>query len=115
MLPAAQKVVKAVEAKRGVSIEIIDLATMTPLDSQTIVDSVRETGRCVIVQEAPRSFSVGSEIIARINDGALMYLQAPVRRVSSFDIITPYFQREKEYLPTATRIQQAIEETLDYR
>ena len=100
--------------KRGASVELIDLLTISPLDGEAVTESVRKTGRCVVVQEAPRSFGVSSEIVARINDQALMYLEAPVARVTGFDVVTPGFSREKAYLPTAGRIADALAATLDY-
>lgn len=100
--------------KRGVTAEIIDLLTVAPMDGNAIVESVKKTGKCVVVQEAPRSFSIASEIIARINDSALMYLEAPVRRISGYDVVTPYFGRELNYLPSVERVLKGIEETLDY-
>ncbi len=103
-----------VQAERKVTIEVIDLLTIAPMDSATILESVGKTGRCVVVQEAPRSLSVSAEIVARINDGALMYLEAPVKRVTGFDVVTPYFGRENVYIPTVGRIRRGIEETLDF-
>jgi pyruvate dehydrogenase E1 component beta subunit len=103
-----------VKEKRGASIELIDLLTMNPMDGATLVDSVRKTGRCVVVQEAPRSCSISSEIIARINDRELLYLEAPVKRVTGYDVVTPYFAREETYIPGPARIVRAIEETLDF-
>ncbi len=110
LLPA----VAQVQEERGVSIEVIDLLTISPLDSQTIVDSVKKTGRCVVVQEAPRSFGVSSEIVARLNDQAILYLEAPVARVTHYDVVTPYFGREMLYMPGVEQIVRAIEETLDF-
>ncbi len=107
---------KAVDevAKDGVSIEIIDLLTISPLDSDTICESVKKTGRCVIVQEAPRSFGVASEVIACINDEALLYLEAPVKRLTGYDVVTPYFGREKSYIPPVSRIVNGLRETLAF-
>jgi pyruvate dehydrogenase E1 component beta subunit len=107
---------KAVDevAADGASIEVIDLLTISPLDSDTICESVQKTGRCVVVQEAPRSFSVASEIIARINDDALLYLEAPVKRLTGYDVVTPYFGREKSYIPPASRIVRGLRETLEF-
>jgi pyruvate dehydrogenase E1 component beta subunit len=76
--------------------------------------SVEKTGRCVIVQEAPRSFGPASEIIARINDKSLMYLEAPVKRLTGYDVVTPYFGREKNYIPSVERVIRGMEETLDF-
>ena len=101
-------------AKDGPSIEVIDLLTISPLDGDTICESVKKTGRCVIVQEAPKSFGVASEIIARINDDALLYLEAPVKRLTGYDVVTPYFAREKNYIPQVSRIERGLRETLDF-
>jgi len=109
-LPAVEDVQK----RRGVKIEVIDLLTISPLDSDPIIASVKKTGRCVVVQEAPRSFEVSSEVVARINDQALLYLEAPIKRVTGYDVVTPYFGRELMYIPDQKRIAQGIEETLDF-
>lgn len=114
MMRPTLRAVAEVREKRGVLIELIDLLTMAPMDGNAIVTSVQKTGRCVVVQEAPRSFGVASEIIARINDKALLFLEAPVKRVTHYDVVTPYFGREMMYIPDAERISRAIEETLDF-
>ena len=114
MMRPTLQAVEEVQKKRGITIELIDLLTISPMDGDTICASVEKTGRCVIVQEAPRSFSAGSEIIATINDKVLMRLEAPVRRISGYDITTPYFGRENYYLPNPQRIGRAIEETIDF-
>jgi pyruvate dehydrogenase E1 component beta subunit len=113
MRPTLQAATEAQDT-RGAVIEVIDLLTISPLDVGTIVGSVAKTGRCVVVQEAPRSFGVASEIIALINDRTLLALEAPIRRVTNYDVVTPYFGRELLYLPDAQRIREAIEETLSY-
>jgi pyruvate dehydrogenase E1 component beta subunit len=110
VLEAAQDV----QTRRGASIEIIDLLTITPMDDETIARSVRKTGRCVVVQEASKTLGVASEVIAVINDKALMHLEAPVRRVTGYDVSPPYFARENAYIPSPGRIARAIEETLDF-
>jgi pyruvate dehydrogenase E1 component beta subunit len=114
MMRPALKAAAEVEKARGKSIEIVDLLTIAPMDAETIVESVKKTGRCVVVQEAPRSFGVSSEIVARINDDALLYLEAPVKRLTGYDVVTPYFGREKSYIPNAARVAHGIEETLDF-
>jgi len=114
MMRPSLKAAAEVAQKRGVSIEIIDVLSIAPLDAGTICDSVRRTGRCVVVQEAPRSFGPSSEITAQINDRAFLYLEAPVARVTGYDVVTPYFGREKHYIPSAGRVARAIEETLDF-
>jgi pyruvate dehydrogenase E1 component beta subunit len=110
MRPTLEAVERA-EQSHGLSVELIDLLTIAPMDSETIVRSVEKTGRCVVVQEAPQSFSASSEIVARINDEVLMHLEAPVTRVTQPDVITPFFARELAYMPDADRIVQAIDQT----
>jgi len=114
MTRPTMQAVELVQEKRNVGIEVIDLLTIAPMDANAVADSVKKTGKCVVVQEAPKSLSVASEVIARINDKALMHLEAPVRRVSNYDVVTPYFGRELMYIPGVTRIQREIEETLDF-
>jgi 2-oxoisovalerate dehydrogenase E1 component beta subunit len=99
-------------AERGISAEVIDVATISPLDMDTILQSVGRTGRCVIVQEAARSFGVGSEISARLAEEGLLYLQAPVQRVTGYDIPMPYPRNEHLYLPTCADIVAAAERSL---
>ncbi len=112
MRPTLQAVDELQQAGR--SIEVIDLLTISPLDGATVCASAKKTGRVVVVQEEPRSFGVGSEIIARINDDGLLYLQAPVKRVAGYDVVTPYFGREEHFIPGPDRIRAAIEETLSF-
>ncbi|MBZ0273340.1 alpha-ketoacid dehydrogenase subunit beta [bacterium] len=114
MMPVVLEAVDGLREKRGVNAEVIDVLTVSPLDSDTIVESVKKTGRCVIVQEAPRSYSISSEIVARLNDEALLYLEAPVKRLTGYDIVTPYFGRENDFIHTPARVVKAIEETLDF-
>ncbi|MCW8943808.1 MAG: alpha-ketoacid dehydrogenase subunit beta [Sedimenticola sp.] len=101
-------------ASEGVDAEVIDLATIKPIDMETILESVGRTGRCVIVQEAARTCSVGSEISARLAEEGLMSLFAPIRRVSGYDTVMPMFRLEKHYMPSTERILQAVRETLEY-
>jgi pyruvate dehydrogenase E1 component beta subunit len=114
MMRMVYDAVEEIEAKGGPSVEVIDLLSISPLDTETIVDSIKKTGRCVVVQEAPRSFGVSSEIVARINDEALLYLEAPVKRVTGYDVVTPYFGREQEYFPSVDDIVRGARETLDF-
>ena len=100
--------------KDQASIELIDLQTISPLDHETIISSVEKTGRCLVVQEASRSFGTSSEIIARLNDKALTSLEAPVERVTGFDTPFPLHGLENYYLPNATRIQNAVKRVLSY-
>ncbi len=114
MMRETLKAAEAVQEKRGARLEIIDLLSISPLDSATIAASVKKTGRCVVVQEAPKTLGPASEIIAQLNDLALLYLEAPVRRVTQYDVVTPYFGREEFYLPSPKQIAGAIEETLNF-
>ncbi len=114
MLHRTEKVVEQLAEEDGVNAELIDLQTIFPMDAEAIAASVTKTGRCVVVQEAQRSLGPASEIISIINDRALLYLEAPVKRVTMYDVVMPYFARENAYIPTAGRIQRAIRETLDF-
>ncbi len=114
MMRPALHAAEEVEKRRGARLEVIDLLTISPMDSETVTASVMKTGRCVVVQEAPRNLGVSSEIVARINDEVLLYLEAPVKRVTGYDVVTPYFGRETMYLPSEGRIRRGIEETLDF-
>jgi pyruvate dehydrogenase E1 component beta subunit len=101
-------------ADKGISAEVIDLRTLSPLDSGTIVESVKKTKRAVVVHEAPRRCGVGAEIVARINEMALVYLEAPVERVTGFDTVMPLPKLEKFYLPDAGRVVQAIDRVMNF-
>lgn len=96
----------------GLQAEVIDLLTLSPLDEEPLVNSVKKTGRAVVVHEAPQSFGPGAEIAARLMEGAFYYLEAPIERVTGFDTIVPFFSREKSYLPGAERIAAAARVTL---
>ena len=100
-------------AKEGVDVEVIDLRTLWPLDIDTIVSSVRKTGRVVVVHEAPRTCGFGSELVALITERAFLQLEAPPLRVTGWD--TPFpLTHEREYLPLAHRIAPALLETARY-
>jgi len=99
-------------AKEGISAEVIDVATLTPLDFDTIKESVQKTGRCVIVHEAPRTAGFGAEIAARIAEECLYELLAPVQRVTGYDTHIPLFRLEMKYLPSVEKIVAAAKRTL---
>lgn len=101
-------------AKQGISAEIIDVATIKPLDMQTILQSVEKTGRCVIVHEAARTCGVGAEIAAQLAEHALMSLRAPVLRVTGYDSVMPYYKLEKLYIPSVGRIVSTVQHALEY-
>lgn len=113
MMQDTLKAVKRLKAETGAGPEVIDLLTIFPMDVETVVNSVVKTGRCVIVQEAQKSFGPASEIIALINDHALMYLKAPVNRVTMYDLPVPLFGREQMYFPSQDRILRAMIQTLN--
>ncbi len=96
----------------SVETEVIDLLTISPLDDTLFTESVRKTGRLVIVHEAHRSFGPGAEIASRVIDQSFWYLEAPIKRVTGFDIVVPLFAREQAYLPDADRVLRAARETL---
>ncbi|MCC7387660.1 MAG: alpha-ketoacid dehydrogenase subunit beta [Phycisphaerales bacterium] len=97
-----------------VSVELIDLRTIYPIDIETIAQSVQKTGRCVVVHEAPKTAGMGAEISSLIQEHCFLHLEAPVQRCTGFDTIMPYYKLELDYLPETPRIQKAIEECLAY-
>ena len=99
----------------GVDAELIDLRVLAPLDTATILDSVRRTGRCVIVHEARRTLGLGAELSALVTEHVFDCLKAPVRRVTAFDVQFPENQTEDFYLPDARRVRHGIESVLQYR
>jgi pyruvate dehydrogenase E1 component beta subunit len=98
----------------GAQAEVIDLLTLSPLDDRRFSESARRTGRVVIVHEAQRSFGPGAEIIARLVEKAFWYLEAPVIRVTGYDVHVPYFARERDYLPDVERIVAGAREVLSH-
>jgi 2-oxoisovalerate dehydrogenase E1 component beta subunit len=102
-------------AQIGVDAEVIDVATISPLDMDTILESVSRTGRCVIVHEAARSFGVGAEIAARLAGEGITSLLAPVKRVTGFDTVMPLSRYEGDYMPGVDRIIDAVQEVMLYR
>lgn len=94
--------------EEGISCDIIDVATIKPLDLETILASIEKTGRCVIVHEGAKTCGVGAEISALIMEHAFAFLEAPVMRVTGYDVVMPYFQLEKLYIPSVHRIKQTV-------
>jgi pyruvate dehydrogenase E1 component subunit beta len=114
MVRVAREAADTLEQEDGVQAEIVDLLTVSPLDREALVTSVGKTGRAVIVHEAPRSFGPGAEIAASIQEGAFLSLEAPIRRVTAYDIPFPGFAREKVNVPDAARVVAAARETLAF-
>jgi len=100
-------------ALEGVMAEVIDVATLKPLDMTTILESVSRTGRCVIVHEAPRTAGFGAEIAANLAEHGLYSLLAPVQRVTGYDVVVPLSRLEYQYLPSVERIVAAVRKTLE--
>lgn len=101
-------------AQEGVAAEVIDVATLKPLDMATILESVAKTGRCVIVHEAARTAGFGAEIAAGLAERALLSLLAPVERVTGYDVVVPLAKLEYQYLPSTERIVAASRKALEY-
>lgn len=113
MIPEALAAADAL-AQEGMSCEVIDLATLKPLDEDTILASVARRGRIVIVQEAPLTAGFGAEVAARVAERGLLSLRAPVRRVSGWDTVMPLPRLEQHYLPNAARIAAAVRELMAF-
>ncbi len=99
-------------ADAGIDAEVIDLATLSPVDAATILDSVAKTGRLVIVQEAARNVGVGAEIAAIVAEDGLFDLLAPIRRVAGYDTVMPLYRLERDYIPSVRRIVDAVRSTV---
>ncbi len=113
MVRDVQKASEMVKEK-GIYPEIIDLRTISPMDRETFIESVKKTGRAVIVHEAPKTLGVGAEIVAIINEKAFLYLEAPPTRVTGFDTTFPLPRGEKHYIPSPERIAKTIEDVVKF-
>ncbi len=113
MMPLIDKAVESA-SRKGIGCDVLDLRTLSPMDSNAVLSSVRRTGHCVIVQEAPMTGGLAAELIARINEGALLSLEAPVERVTAPDIVVPLPQGEGYYYMTAGRIEDAIDRVVNF-
>jgi pyruvate dehydrogenase E1 component beta subunit len=102
-------------SEEGVEADVIDVATLKPLDGATILDSVARTGRLVVVQEAPLTGGFGAEIAARVASSGLMNLLAPVERVAGYDTVMPYPRTESWYMPSVDRVIVAARRVMAYR
>lgn len=99
--------------EEGVTVDVIDVATLKPLDIETILRSVEKTGRCVIVHEAPRTAGFGAEIAAEIAERALYSLLAPIKRVTGYDVVVPLAKLEKQYFPSVDRIVDGVRQAME--
>lgn len=100
--------------KSGVQAEVIDLRTLVPLDIETIVESVKKTNRAIVVQEAQRSAGIAAEVIAQINEKAILHLEAPVLRVTSPDTVYAFGLIEDQWMPNAKRVIDAVNQVLNF-
>lgn len=101
-------------AEQGINAEVVDVATLKPLDMDTILASVAKTGRCVIVTEAARTCSFASEIAANLAEDGLLTLLAPVQRVTGYDVVVPLPRLEKHYMPGKERIMRAVKKAVEF-
>jgi 2-oxoisovalerate dehydrogenase E1 component beta subunit len=113
MVPVALGAAEKMSAQ-NVSVEVIDLRTLVPLDVEAVIESVKKTGRVVILHEAPKTCGFGAELAALINDKAFEYLQAPIVRVTGPDVTIPTAQLEDYYLPDVGRCVRGIQKVLSY-
>jgi len=114
MLVKCLEVADRIKVEDGAEVEVIDLVSISPMDTEAIAASVRKTGRAVVAHEAQQTCGVGAEVVARIVETAFLQLQAPVRRVTAPDIVFPGFARERGWLPDAERVLKAVRETLAF-
>ena len=113
MVPVTVEAAEKAAQEDQISVEVIDLRTLLPYDIESIIASVKKTGRVVIVHEAPRTCGFGAELAATISERALLHLQAPILRVTGFDTPVPYVF-EPEYLPNEKRIRKALRDSMDF-
>ncbi|MFC7130443.1 alpha-ketoacid dehydrogenase subunit beta [Haloferax chudinovii] len=100
--------------EEGIDAEVVDIRTISPLDRETIVESFKKTGRAVVVHEAPKNGGLGAEITATIQEEALLYQEAPVKRVAGYDVPYPLYALEDYYLPSVARVEEGIREAVNF-
>ncbi|MFW6448083.1 MAG: alpha-ketoacid dehydrogenase subunit beta [Halobacteriota archaeon] len=111
----ARQTIEAAEQLEGeIDVEVVDLRTLSPLDIDAIVESFKKTGRAAVVHEAPRTAGVGAEVIATIQEEALLYQEAPIERITGFDTHFPLYQLEEYYLPEPARIKDGIRRAVEF-
>lgn len=113
MLRRALEAAERLKEERRIEADVIDLLTISPLDDSLFIESVKTTGHAVVIHEAPLSYGPGAEIAARIAEKAFYYLEAPVARVTGYDIVIPLFARENDYIPSVDRIVRESLKTLE--
>jgi pyruvate dehydrogenase E1 component beta subunit len=106
---------EAAEALEGeIDVEVVDLRTLSPLDEESILESFEKTGRAVVVHEAPKTGGLAGEVVATIQENSLLYQEAPIERVTGFDVPYPLYALEDYYLPEPARIEDAIREVAEF-
>ncbi|WP_396611212.1 alpha-ketoacid dehydrogenase subunit beta [Haloferax sp. S1W] len=100
--------------EEGIDAEVVDMRTISPLDREAIVESFKKTGRAVAVHEAPKNGGLGAEITATVQEEALLYQEAPVKRVAGYDVPYPLYALEDYYLPSVARVEEGIRETVNF-
>jgi pyruvate dehydrogenase E1 component beta subunit len=113
MLRPALAAAEMLKQDDGIEAEVIDLLTLSPLDDSLFVESVKKTGRAMVIHEAPRSYGPGAEVVARLTEKAFYHLETPIARVTGFDITIPLFSRENDYIPSVGRIARGARRLLD--
>ncbi|WP_127575126.1 alpha-ketoacid dehydrogenase subunit beta [Paenibacillus barengoltzii] len=114
MVHTAMKAAEELEKTKGIKAEVIDLRTLVPLDIDTIIASVKKTNRAIIVQEAQKSAGIAAEVIAQINEKAILHLEAPVLRVAPPDTVYPFAQIEDQWLPSPARVIDGVNKVLEF-
>ncbi|NOU96111.1 alpha-ketoacid dehydrogenase subunit beta [Paenibacillus sp. LMG 31456] len=114
MVHTSLKAAEEIEKTRGTKVEVIDLRTLMPLDIDTIVESIKKTNRAIVVQEAQKSSGIAAEVIAQINEKAILHLEAPVLRVTPPDTVYAFAQIEDQWLPNPARIVAGLNKVLDF-
>ncbi|GIP19901.1 alpha-ketoacid dehydrogenase subunit beta [Paenibacillus sp. J22TS3] len=114
MVHTAVKAAEELEKTKGIKAEVIDLRTLVPLDIDTIVASIKKTNRAIVVQEAQKSAGIAAEVIAQINEKAILHLEAPVLRVAGPDTVYPFAQIEDQWLPSPARVISAVNKVLEF-
>jgi pyruvate dehydrogenase E1 component beta subunit len=113
MMRPTVEAAEMLEEENQLSAEVIDLLTVSPMDTETIAASVSKTGRAIVIHEGPRTCGIGAEVVARIVETSFFHLHAPIRRITGFDVQFPYFARERPFLPSPQRIARAARDVLD--
>lgn len=106
--------VKEIEAEQNISVEVIDLRTINPIDTETIINSVKKTGRFLVVHEAMRTYGPGAELIALVNEKAFLHLEAPATRLTGFDIVIPLARGEHHHMINKDQIKAEIKKLVEY-